>query len=304
MAELTDTRLKRFKRRLMEKISKSYFVRVHMFIILCATVLSGVVFSKVLVLVGLHRMPLRYGIAIVLSYLMFFLFIKLWLLYIGVGRNSARQTAGESKGSLLSDVALPLTGGSISDAGGAAGSAVGDATGDTAIFDGLKGGVSGGGGAARSFAAGASPLAGVTDAGADAGAVADTAGKAGDSAGGILDSVGDSSLTVAAIILLVVLVLSVFILGGYLIWTAPALLSNAAFQAILVAGVARKVRQAEQSNWETTIFKATWWAFLLVLILSVAFGIVAQMVFPEAVTIRDVVHSILATLKREHFLFF
>ncbi len=303
MTEKTDTRLNRFKRRLMEKIGQSYFVRVHMFIILSATVLSGVVFSKILVLLGLHRMSLRYGIAIVLSYLMFFLFIKLWLLYIGVGRNAGGENTNQEKGSWMPDI-LPLPGGSVSGAGGAAGNTVADAAGDAGVFDGLKGGMSGGGGAVRSFSAGASPLAGVTDAGADAGAVADTAGKAGDSAGGILDSVGDSSLTVMAIVLLIALILSVFVIGGYLIWTAPALLSNAAFQAILVAGVARKVKQAEESNWETTIFKATWWGFLLVLILSIAFGIVAQMVFPDAVTVRDVLHSIFETLKKEHILFF
>ena len=91
MIEKESTKIKRFKRRLMEKLSKSYFVRLHMLIILSATILSGVIFSKILVLVGLNHMPLRYGITIALSYLMFFLFIKLWLLYIGVGRSSQVQ---------------------------------------------------------------------------------------------------------------------------------------------------------------------------------------------------------------------
>ena len=63
------------KRRLAERIRRSYFVRFHMIIILSATVISGVICSKVLSLLGISRMPVRYGIAIILSYLLFFLFV-------------------------------------------------------------------------------------------------------------------------------------------------------------------------------------------------------------------------------------
>jgi hypothetical protein len=278
MTEKEYTMVKKLKRRLAAKIGKSYFVRFHMFMILSATILSGVVYSKILVLSGVTRMPLRYGLAIVLSYLMFFLFIKLWLFYIGVGRSTRLQIDNKGGSSWTTDV-LPLPDGSISDAG------------DAGIFSGFRGGASGGSGAVRSFAA---PMQGVADAGTGPGSIADAAGSTGDAAGSILDAVDDSVLTVIAIILLITLVLSIFIVGGYLIWCAPTILSDTAFHALLVAGFARKVRQAEETNWETTIFKATWWAFLLVLVFSIAFGIVAQMVCPNAVTIRDVITFLLA----------
>jgi len=284
MIEKEYTKLRKFKHRLKEKISQSYFVRLHMFFILSATILSGVVFSKILVLLGLTRMPVRYGIAIVLSYLMFFLFVRLWLLYIGAGNDGGRTDQKEDSSS-IPDI-FPLPGGSISDTGAT--------TGNAGVFDGFQGGASGGGGAVRSFADSAVLSSVDADAGAGLGSVADSAGAAGDAAGGILDAADDSILTVIAIILLFTLALSVFIAGGYLIWSAPAILSDAAFHAVLVAGFARKVRQAEASNWETTIFKSTWWAFLLVLVFSIAFGIIAQIVFPQACTVRDFIYLLLA----------
>jgi len=266
MTETELTRIKKIKRRLTERIGKSYFVRFHMFMILSATVLSGVVCSKMLVFAGLRSMPLRYGIAIVLSYLLFFLFIKLWLLYIGVGRDIRLQVDKKGDSSWTTDV-LPLPDGLPSGAG------------DASSFAGFQGGASGGGGAGGSFEESIAPVEGVTVAGNGSGAFAD--------AGSILDVGDDSALTLIAIVLLVVIVLSFFIAGGYLIWSAPVLLSDAAFHALLVAGFARKVRQADDTSWQTAIFKATWWMFLLVLVLSLAFGIVAQMVFPDAVTIKD-----------------
>ena len=266
MTETELTRIKKFKRRLTARIGKSYFVRFHMFMILSATILSGVVCSKILVLAGLRSMPLRYGIAIVLSYLLFFLFIKLWLLYIGVGRSIRLQADKKRDSSWTADV-LPLPDGLTSGSG------------DAGTFAGFQGGASGGGGAGGSFAESIAPVESVTDADSGSGAFAD--------AGSILDIGDDSVLTLIAIVLLVVIVLSIFIAGGYLIWSAPVLLSDAAFHALLVAGFARKVRQTDDTSWQTAIFKATWWMFLLVLVLSLAFGIVAQMVFPDAVTIKD-----------------
>ena len=267
MTETDLTRIKKFKRRLTERIGKSYFVRFHMFMILSATILSGVVCSKMLVLAGLRSMPLRYGIAIILSYLLFFLFIKLWLVYIGVGINTKLQIDKKGDTSWTADV-LPLPDGLTSG------------TGDAGTFAGFRGGASGGGGAEGSFAESITPVGGVTDSGSGSGVFADSAGS-------ILDGGDDSLLTLIAIVLLVLIVLSIFIAGGYLIWSAPVLLSDAAFHALLVAGFARKVRQTNETHWQTAIFKATWWMFLIVFVFSLSFGIVAQMVFPEAVTIKD-----------------
>ena len=126
-----------------------------------------------------------------------------------------------------------------------------------------------------------------TGTGSDPG-VTDGLGKAADDAvGGALDVGDESSLGLIAIILLAALVSSAIVAGGYLIWCAPTILSDAAFQVLLVTSFAGKVRKAEKTEWETTIFKATWWAFLAVLVLSIAFGVVAQKVNPAAATVKE-----------------
>jgi hypothetical protein len=99
------------KCRIAERIKKSYFVRFHMFMILSATVLSGVICSKILILLDITQMPVRYGIIIVLSYLLFFLFVKLWLLYIGVGRHAGLKTDKSESRSWWIDI-LPAPSGS------------------------------------------------------------------------------------------------------------------------------------------------------------------------------------------------
>jgi hypothetical protein len=56
---------------------------------------------------------------------------------------------------------------------------------------------------------------------------------------------------------------------------------------LLVAGLHRKVQRVRQNNWKMSILKATWWGFLLILLAAIAFGIVAQLYNPSAVTIRE-----------------
>lgn len=266
------------KRRLADRIRRSYFVRFHMFIILSATVISGVICSKLLSMLGVSRMPLRYGIAIIFSYLLFFLFIKLWLLYIGVGRlarvKKGKGEGGSGWGDLIS---------SFRGSGSSSGAP---------RFAGFGGGASGGGGSGEAFVDSNPSVAVPIGVNADPG----VAGGAHGGGGSLLDglsSVGDEGfLKVLAVILLAALVFSVVIVGGYLIWCAPIILSDAAFHVLLVTSLSRKVRRVKEGNWEMSILGATWWGFLLVLLAAVAFGIVAQIYNPAAVTVRDLFTSV------------
>lgn len=265
------------KRRLTERIRKSYFVRFHMVLILSATVISGVICSKVLSLLGISRMPVRYGIAIILSYLLFFLFIKLWLLYIGIGRR-ARVKQGKGGGDSGWGDLIPSFRGSGSSSG-------------PPRFAGFGGGASGGGGSEGAFTEGSSNMALPIGVGGNPVAAEGAQGGGGSILDG-LSGVGDEGfLKVLAIILLAALVFSVVIVGGYLIWCAPIILSDAAFHVLLVTSLSRKVRQVKESNWEMSIFKATWWGFLLVLLAAIAFGICAQLYNPAAVTVKDLFTS-------------
>jgi len=261
------------KLRLAERIKRSYFVRFHMFIILSATVISGVICSKILILFGISRMPIRYGIAIILSYLLFFLFVKLWLLYIGVGGRARLKKDKSGSGSWWTDL-IPSFRGSASSSG------------TRRLFTGFGRGASGGGGAGGAFTDTSPKMVVPVGVGADPG-VAEGGGGAGSVLEGVLGFGDEGILKLFAILLLAALVFSVVAVGGYLIWSAPSILSEAAFQVLLVTGLSRKVRRVKETGWKISIFKATWWGFLLVLLVSVAFGIVAQLYNPTAVSVRD-----------------
>jgi hypothetical protein len=265
------------KRRLAARIKRSYFVRFHMFIILSATVISGVVCSKLLSLLGVSRMPLRYGIAIILSYLLFFLFVKLWLLYIGIGRLARGKKDKGGGGSGWGDL-IPSFRGSASSSG-------------APRFAGFGGGASGGGGSGGAISDGTPEVAMPIGVGSNPGVSAGGGGGVGNVLEGVGDIADEGVLKLLAIVLLVALVFSVVVVGVYLIWCAPAILSEAAFHVLLVAGLSRKVRRVKESGWEISIFKATWWGVLLILLAAIAFGIVAQLYNPAAVTVRDLLTS-------------
>jgi hypothetical protein len=262
------------KRRLAERIRKSYFVRFHMVLILTATVSSGLICSKILSLLDIFSMPIRYGIAIIFSYFLFFLFVKLWLLYIGMGRLFRAKKEKGKGGSSWGDL-IPSSGGSSSGS-------------NAPRFFGFGRGASGGGGAGEAFTEGNPRMAVPVGVGGGNPPVVEGGHGGG---GGILDglsSVGDEGfLKVLAVVLLAALVFSVVIVGGYLIWSAPIILSDAAFHVLLVAGLSHKMKRVREDNWEISILKATWWGFFLILLAAIAFGIVAHLYNPAAVTVRD-----------------
>jgi len=92
----------------------------------------------------------------------------------------------------------------------------------------------------------------------------------------------------AVVILFIALVLSILIIGIYLIYTAPALLSEAAFEAALAAALAKRAKQIHRPGWMGTVWRATVWPFVIVLALSIALGWFAQKRCPNAKRLRDV----------------
>lgn len=95
------------------------------------------------------------------------------------------------------------------------------------------------------------------------------------------------------VVFMIVLVLIVVLLGGiaiYFIYTAPALLSEAAFEAVLAASIARRAKRAEGAGWLGAVTRATVVPFLGVLALSILLGWLAQRHCPEALKLRDAVN--------------
>lgn len=261
------------KSRFVAAMKRSYFVRFHMALILVATVLCGLLFSKSLLLLGVGDMRVRYPAAVAFSYLSFFLLVRLWLLY--VSRNPSRD-AEEPRSSILDAADLldvparsgPAGPGPVSFGGGG----------------------SGGGGAGGTFQAFAGPAPQPVE--AAAGAAPEGGGKAAETAGEALSSLGDLDKAAVVLFLFGLLVAAVLGAGAYLLYEAPDILTEAAFQAALAAGLLRRARGIDLPHWSGSVFRATWIPFAGVMLLSFVFGWVAQSFYPETRTVAELYRRI------------
>ena len=93
----------RKKRHIKRYVARRFFIRFHMSLILIGTILSGLLFSKLLLLSNLDRIIIRYPLVVIISYCCFFVFIRLWLFYIRQ-REKAAETALEATGDIISSV--------------------------------------------------------------------------------------------------------------------------------------------------------------------------------------------------------
>ena len=103
-----------------------------------------------------------------------------------------------------------------------------------------------------------------------------------------LDIDGDGLILLLLFALLVVAILGV---GAYVVYQAPAILSEAAFQAVLVPGLVKTSKNAHDTSWEKGILKATVIPFAIVLVLAILFGYEAGKRCPTAATVRQVFRS-------------
>lgn len=260
------TFLRRFKAR--------FFVRFHMALILAGTALSGLLASKVLLEAGVWSMTVRYPLAVLLSYLAFFLFIRIWLWHV-----STTPPGGPGRAAKAADAALDVVDFPVSPASAA----------EKAI--GFGGGRAGGGGAGGAFDAAANVAARAAAPVPDAAVAADATGRAAaaaaDTAGEAASGLLDADELLLPLILLAALLAAVLGAGIYLVWEAPSILPEAAFDAALAASLLRGARRVEAPDWTAGIFRATWKPFLWVVAVTVAFALVAGLYFPHAKKIAD-----------------
>lgn len=83
------------------------------------------------------------------------------------------------------------------------------------------------------------------------------------------------------------LVLVVFVTSGYLIWTGPDILAEAAFGALLAGGLARRTKRETAASWIAGVVKKTWWPFAVVLVAAVCLAAYAQKHYPAAHTMKQ-----------------
>lgn len=243
-----------------QSLVRRFVVRFHMALMLTALGASGLLISKVLLEAGVRSMFERYLIAVAFSYALFFLFIKLWLMYVSPAKPKPKSRSV--------DVGNVFDIGNLSVDAAQEGTVVGDQ-----VFG--AGGDFGGGGATDLWGGETVP------------AIISTRSTSGGS--GRVSPMFDFDLDEGIVlIVLALLLLSIFGAGAYLLYAAPEILSEAAFEALLAAGLIKASKKMDGSGWMGSVLKATWIPFVIVLVMTGIFGMVAQTYYPHAARLADI----------------
>jgi hypothetical protein len=269
----TRSRIKRY-------LIQRFYTRFHMSLILMSAGFAAMLSNWVLLRAGLGAMWLRYPIAISLAYLTFLAGVWLWLQYAGFRRESAPGRSLDG-GDLLD-------GNLVSGGGGGGGSAnIGELAGGGGSFD--------GGGAAGEWAE-VSPVQAFASSGsAD---MSSSSGGFGDTMSGIGKSLGDfgdlDGEAIGFILIALLLICSVLILSGYIVWFAPDILGEAVFGATLAGSLARTAKRQDEDGWVMGVVKKTWWPFAIVFSGAFAFAIYAAIHYPGAKTFGEAMAAAVA----------
>jgi hypothetical protein len=80
--------------RMRQQLVRRFFVRWHMSLILAGVVLAGITTSKLLLLLGVGWIGIRWVLAVVASYLVFFALVRLWVAYVAPAAKKRRGDLG------------------------------------------------------------------------------------------------------------------------------------------------------------------------------------------------------------------
>jgi hypothetical protein len=262
----------RQKTKFVERFKKLHSLRFHMTLILMATVCSGFLATRLLLAMHVDNVLVRYPLAVIFAYLVFFTAIKLWLKYISPAR--AVNITKDHTSSVLDTVDIPLS----SPTGG--GSSVGQA------FQGGGGGFSGAGASANfdeAAAAFAESGSGGIDTGGGIGEVV------GDAAGDAASALGDEGGVVVVVIFAVLAAALAAVVGTgiYLVYEAPLILSETAFNFCLAASLVRGTRRIHSDDWMGSVLKTTGIPFAVTLALSLLAGYLIHHYFPGVTRISE-----------------
>jgi hypothetical protein len=259
-------KFKLMKQKFKKRFTKRVFTRFHMSLILFGTILSGVIFSKIFLVVGLHNIIVRFFIVLVLAYLSFFVFMKLWLHYLTTPYRKKR--IGENLMDAADAIAIIPDFSSTSSAP--------DMTG--------HGGEFGGGGASGAWSDASVPSEMTVSAGI-AETTESTSETVTEAASEAISEIADEG----GILLIPLVLLLLIIFGGgiYLIYAAPAIISEAAFELILATTLIKKARTIDNPNWMGSVFRATWPAFTLTLVITIIAGWALMAYCPQATKIYE-----------------
>ena len=262
------------QKRIAAALQHRFFLRVHMTAILTATILVGLATTWVLYRIHLKVFAIRYGLAVITAYAAFVGFIKVWLWYV---EYCGRRRSGSATDDWFD---------CINFSGG------GSSSGSDVSFSG-GGGKFGGGGASGSWAsesnAQAAPvIVAPPPKSSSSSSTSSKSSSKSSGGGGLGDDLGELIL----VLLIIALVFAIIASFVWIVWAAPAILSEVVFNAVLAGALARHTHRAMCGEWIGGVIKKTAVPFVLILALSVTMGWWAQHICPTALRLRDAFHCV------------
>lgn len=256
-----------------ERFKRRHSLRFHMSLILLATVCAGFLATRIMLGLDLDNVMIRYPLAVIFAYVIFFTAVKLWLKYIAYTPAAQLHDNSPDLLDVLPD--MPISGGNFN---------VGE------VFHGGDGEFSGAG-ASGSFGdavaeSGTNVLSGGIDTGGGIGdAVGDVAGEA------VSSALGDEGGVVAVVIFAVLAAIVAVVVGAgvYLVYEAPFILSEAAFEFVLAASLVRGTRRMDSAEWMGSVFKTTGAPFTVTLALALLAGYLMHRYFPGVTRISELI---------------
>lgn len=263
----------RHKINFTERFKRRHSLRFHMSLILLATVCAGFLATRIMLALDLDNVMIRYPLAVIFAYGVFFTAVKLWLKYIAT--TPATHKVHDNSPDLLDVLPdMPISGGNFN---------VGE------VFHG-GGGEFSGAGASGSFDVLAESGTSVLPGGIETdGGIGDAVGEvAGDVVSGAL---GDEGGVVAVVIFAVLAAIVAVVVGAgiYLVYEAPFILSEAAFEFVLAASLVRGTRRMDDSDWMGSVFKTTAMPFGITLALALLAGYLMHHYFPGVTRISELI---------------
>jgi len=262
------------RERLNAWLTRHFSLRLHMSLILVATFAVGLLTVHGLFAIHVAKLWMRYAIAVIVAYASFLGLLKIWLFYFAI---CIRQAHGKgSSGGVDVDFCDFSSGGSSSGS-------------SSSISElGSGGGKFGGGGASGSWGASEpQPVIVAPMQTASASTSSASHGGSSSSSGFGLDLDGDE---IVLVIIIIAVATAIIGAGAYLIWAAPTILGDAAFNAVLASALIHKTKKVSHPEWVGSVLHATAIPFSIVFALTILMGWYAQHICPSALRVRDAIH--------------
>ena len=268
MKDLRERAIEPYRERVAADLHTRFDIRGHVSIIAVVTFTFGFLIDRVMLATGESNMAWRYLWAILLSYGVFFLLIRIWLGYVGYSRRD------EDEPDFHPDVDMPIP---ILHSSARSDVAPPPLVGGGGTFD--------GGGASGSWADADDGVANsVLPAGAGI-----SADSGGDFLGGqkppIPEKAGNLFLLVLAVVAIVVFLATAL----YSVWILPHTLVDVALESALAAGLIKTTLPVQAEGWMLALLKRTAVPAVVMLVVVCVATTVLQRHFPDARTMPDII---------------